>query len=181
MTDRLVLPRRSLGLTAIELLTTLAIIAIVTAVAVPGLREFVQNSRAASGANALVGALSLARNEAINRGVPVSVCASTDGASCADAADWSTGWIVFTDGSGAAGSVDAGAPGDQVLRAFPALTGGAELTGDANFVRYQANGFLANGAAVSFDLTVADCTGDHARAITVNLQGRAGVSHESCG
>jgi type IV fimbrial biogenesis protein FimT len=177
------LPHRSRGLTAIELLTTLAIIAMVTAIAVPGMREFVQNSRASADANALIGALAIARNEAINRGVPVSVCPSADGATCttANPDDWSSGWIVFTDAVAPAGSVDDGAPGDQLLRAFPALESGSELTSDATFVRYQANGFLAGGAAANFSLDVPDCTGDHGRAITINLQGRAGVTHESCG
>ena len=67
------------------------------ALAVPSFRDFMQNNRAAEEANALVGALALARNEAVTRGVPVSVCSSTDNETCADDQDWTTGWIVFTD------------------------------------------------------------------------------------
>ncbi len=67
---------RNRGMTAVELLFTMAIAALVMALAVPNFRDFVQNNRAAEEANALVGALALARSEAVTRGVPVTVCSS---------------------------------------------------------------------------------------------------------
>lgn len=171
---------RNRGMTAVELLFTMAIAGLVLALAVPNFRDFIQNNRAAEEANALVGALALARSEAVTRGVPVSVCASTDNATCADDVDWSTGWIVFTDVNAPVGAVDAGAPPDTVLRALPALRNGSELTADASFVSYGANGFLSNGAAVTFDLDIPECTGNHNRQITVNLQGRGAVANTAC-
>ena len=98
-------PGRARGFTAVELLFSLAITGLVTALAVPSFRDFLQNSRTAEEANALVGALALARNEAVTRGVPVSVCSSTDNETCADDPDWTTGWIVFTDAIAPVGSV----------------------------------------------------------------------------
>ena len=100
-TQRTSLIKGHRGMTAIELLATLSIVAILSAMAVPAFRDFVQNNRAAEQSNALVGALALARNEAVTRGVPVSVCVSSDSESC-DAAGglftfWTPGWIVFTD------------------------------------------------------------------------------------
>ena len=135
-----------------------------------------QNSRAAEEANALVGALTLARNEAVTRGVSVSVCSSADNESCAADTDWSTGWIVFTD-AGVVGTVDGA---DVVLRALPALPEGSALTGNANVVAYNASGFLGTPAGVSFALDIPDCTGNHNRNITVNLQGRAAVASAVC-
>lgn len=170
----------SRGYTAVELLTTLSVMGIVTALAVPNLQQFMQNNRAAADANALIGALNIARNEAITRGVPVTVCASDDGATCAGNETWSTGWIVFTDGVAPTGDVNNGADPDTVLRVFPALTGGSALNADAAFVAYRPNGFLANAAAPAFDLSVEYCTGDNNRQITLNLQGRAGVTRVSC-
>ncbi len=53
-------------------------------------------NRISSEVNGLLGDLQFARAEAIKEGRYVSVCASTDGASCSgDAADWQGGWIVF--------------------------------------------------------------------------------------
>ncbi len=168
---------RARGYTAVELLFTMAIAGLVTALAVPNFRDFIQNNRAAEEANALVGALALARNEAVTRGVAVSVCSSTDNATCADDPDWTTGWIVFTDAVAPVGSVDAP---DAVLRALPGLRTGSTLDGDANFISYAANGFLGSAAAVTFDLAIEECTGDHNRTITVNLQGRAAVAQAPC-
>jgi type IV fimbrial biogenesis protein FimT len=171
---------RARGYTAVELLTTLSVVGIVTALAVPNFQQFMQNNRAAADANALIGALNIARNEAVSRGLPVSVCASADGATCSGDETWSTGWIVFTDAVPPVGDVDDAADPDTVLQVFPALTGGSALAADATFVGYRPNGFLANAAAPTFDLTVAYCTGDNNRRITLNLQGRAGVTHETC-
>jgi type IV fimbrial biogenesis protein FimT len=176
-------PDRNRGYTAVELMFTVAIVGVVTALAVPNFRDFVQNNRAAEEANALVGALSVARSEAVTRGIPVSVCSSTDGETCGGSDDWTTGWIVFTDGNAPLGDVtDAVAPAipDTVLRVMPALRSGSELAADADFVSYAANGFLATAAGATFDLDIAECTGEHNRAIAVNMQGRAAVTHVAC-
>lgn len=171
---------RHRGYTAVELLFTVAIAGLVLALAVPNFRNFVLNNRAAEEANALVGALAVARSEAVTRGIPVTVCASDDNATCADDTDWSTGWIVFTDANAPVGSVDAGAQPDTVLRALPALRDGSGLTGDASFVAYGANGFLTTAAGVDFDLEIDECTGNHNRTISVNLQGRPAVAYAAC-
>lgn len=168
-------------MTAIELLTALSIVGILTAMAVPAFRDFLQNNRAAEQSNALVGALALARNEAVTRGVPVSVCVSTDGTTC-DAVGglftfWTPGWIVFTDAAGTLGTVDAT---DTVLRVLPALSGEAVLASNTNAVSYTPSGFLS-GAQVSFLLSVPDCTGDQNRQIVINPQGRATLNHMACG
>ena len=173
------------GMTAIELMAALAIVAVLTAMAVPAFRDFLQNNRAAEQSNALVGALALARNEAVTRGIPVSVCASSDGESCEDAvglfADWTQGWIVFTDGAGTLGTVDdAEVPPDTVLRVLPAISGDAMLASNTNFISYTASGFLS-GAQANFSLTVPDCRGNQNRQIIVNPQGRATLSYVACG
>ena len=171
---------RAHGFTMVELLFSVAIAGLVTALAVPSFRDFLQNNRTAEEANALVGALALARNEAVTRGVPVSVCASTDNETCADAPDWTTGWIVFTDAVAPVGSVDDAAQPDTVLRALPALRPGSDLGASANFVSYTANGFLGSAAGVTFNLDIEGCTGNHNRTITVNLQGRAAIAPTAC-
>jgi len=166
---------RNRGLTAVELLFTVAIAGIVLALAVPSFRSFVQNNQAAEEANALVGSLALARSEAVSRGIPVSVCSSSDNETCAGSLDWKTGWIVFTDPD-VDGNVD---EGDIVLRAETGLRSGSELDAASDFIAYGANGFLRT-AAGDFELAVEDCTGNSQRRITVNLQGRPSVEHLAC-
>jgi type IV fimbrial biogenesis protein FimT len=186
---------RTRGYTAVELLTTLSVVGIVTALAVPNMQQFMLNNRTAADANALIGALNIARNEAVTRGIPVSVCASADGQDCSGAESWNTGWIVFTDAVAPVGQIDGGAEPDTVLQVFPGLTGGSELEADTAVVSYQPNGFLT-GAAAGFELQVSEhcmATGNLAddedesdrlatnrRQIAVNPQGRVAVTRVPC-
>jgi len=64
------------GFTALELLITVAILGLVTSLTVPALWDFVLEQRAVSGLNEFVAAVNFARNEAIRRGVSVTLCAS---------------------------------------------------------------------------------------------------------
>ncbi len=84
------------GLTLIELITALAVLGVLAALAVPTFTELLLDSRRSASVNALVGAVQLARSEAVKRTRPVTVCKTADGLSCAgSAADWSGGWLVF--------------------------------------------------------------------------------------
>lgn len=66
--------RRQRGLTLPELLTTLTVLGITTTVVVPSLGRMVSDHRAATRVNALVGALALARSEAVSSAREVGVC-----------------------------------------------------------------------------------------------------------
>lgn len=116
------------GFTLIELMMTVALAAIVLALAAPSLRDLVQNNRVTAHANALAGALALARSEAVRRGGPTSVCA--------DAAGWQQGWSVR-----AGSDCTAGDP----MNLYPPLEGITVTAVDsaAAFVRvsYSASGF----------------------------------------
>lgn len=171
------IPAATRGYTAVELLVTIAILIIVTAVAVPGFRDFVQNNRAAADSNALVTAFHLARNEAVTRAQPITICASANGTSCGGSVNWTSGWLVFTDANAPTGTVNGT---DRILRVFPAVSQDSLLMGNATAVTYRPNGFLNGAAVVNFSLTVPDCTGDNNRAISINLQGRAALSHTAC-
>lgn len=65
--------------------------------AAPSFRTFVLNNRIVTQANSLVTALNVARSEAINRGVRITVCKSSDGSTCTTSGNWEAGWMVFTD------------------------------------------------------------------------------------
>lgn len=76
----------------------IGVAAILTAIAVPSMRRFMQSQRASTAAGSLVASLSLARSEAIKEDAAaagVTVCASSDGATCDPAGVWSNGWIVL--------------------------------------------------------------------------------------
>ncbi len=140
---------RSAGFTMFELVIVMVIVAILAAIALPSFKYVTTSNRIATELNGLVGDLQYARSEAIKEGLPVTVCSSTDGLTCATSSTWTTGWIVFTDPNGNA-TVDTG---EVVLRSQNAFTASGStdtlVASSAAFtaVTFNREGFAATGAA----------------------------------
>ena len=166
------------GLTLLELIVGIAVLGILLAVGVPSFQSTVDSNRLAAQTNSLVTALNLARSEAVKRGQPVSVCASTNQTTCSGATAWTTGWIAFTDANGAAGTLNA--PGDTVLQAWQALSGPAELNSTVAYVQYQPTGRSVAPVAVSFQLRKPGCSGPYSRTISVAVTGRVDSEKVNC-
>lgn len=98
---------RRRGLTLVELMTVLAVMAVLISVGVPSF-QLIQNVGRLSGpTNEFLGALQLARMEAVRRGQRVVLCNSSNGTSCAGSATQWSGWLIFVD-SNTNGAVDTG-------------------------------------------------------------------------
>lgn len=165
------------GFTLIELIVTVAIAAIVLGIGLPMMSSFARDTRMASRTNELVTALNYARTEAVERGEFVSLCPSSDEASCTGNTDWTVGWIVWEDEVGAGdGDVDGG---ETILRIGESST---NMTIDTNVssITYESGGSLNGGAGVTFELTPDQCDGDDKREIDINLSGRPRASQVSC-
>ena len=86
---------RHAGITLIELLTALALVAVLVGLAVPALDSVLLNARRAAAMDELARAAWFARTEALKRGRPVILCASAGGAQCvANTAAWTGGWRI---------------------------------------------------------------------------------------
>jgi type IV fimbrial biogenesis protein FimT len=92
-------PHRSIkGFTLIELMVTVTILAIISAIAVPSFNGLIASTRLSSATNEVYTSLAQAKSEAVRRGKRVTVCASADLVTCSnDPSGWNTGWITFVD------------------------------------------------------------------------------------
>lgn len=84
------------GFTLIELMVVVALVAIVSAIAIPSWNSMIVNNRLRSAVNNWTQSFYFARSEAIRRNWAVTICASSDGTSCT-ASGYEEGWIVKTD------------------------------------------------------------------------------------
>lgn len=90
----------SLGFSLIELMVTVAVLAVVLAVAYPSFTGLINSNRLTGNANEMVAAIQLARSEAVTRNVSVVLCRSDDATTCATGAAWN-GWITLLQSGGA--------------------------------------------------------------------------------
>jgi len=160
------------GFTLLELMVTVAMAAIVLTTGVPGFQTIVKNNRLTTATNGLVGALGLARSEAVKRGVRITVCKSADGAACISTGDWSQGWIVFTDLDNDGVYDPADSPPETLLRVQDAMNGSLTMVGNANVANRIS--YVASGRSMQLG-TVAVCddrSGNVGKSIVINRTGR---------
>ena len=176
------------GFTLIELLVTVAVLFVLLLVGVPEYRRMTENNRQVAAINTMVGDLNLARTEAVKRGRPVTLCGSSDGATC-DTSNWEEGWIVFVNLNGSTGdtTVDAG---DVLISRNTALPAGLTLRtvefDSASAIHYLPNGQLLDedgdrDADGTFQLCEATQNDELARAANVTTLGRVAIAKDTDG
>ena len=182
----------------IELLITIAIVAILAALAMPSYRQTIQSNRTTTEANEFLTAINVARGEAMTRSRPVTLCPSEDGTNCSDSTDWAANrWIVFTD-YGTRGQVDA--TSDTVLRAWDAISPQDSFAASSDAAAIKWISFDRSGSAITdngsvnagtedetpratFKLRPRSCasnSGQVQRIVTIELRGRASIVNEHC-
>lgn len=117
------------GFTLVELIITLAVSGVLLSVAAPNFGDAMRNSAQIIITNDLMGALRLARSEAIKRSTRTAVCARAENSTCGT--DWSNGFITFIDNGDTSGVIDAN---EQILRVAQAVDGGAWILNRARLV-----------------------------------------------
>jgi type IV fimbrial biogenesis protein FimT len=132
--------KKNSGFTLLELMITMTLVALVMAIGIPSMRDFIKNDRLVTQINTMVGHLAYARSEAVTRHQPVILCASSNQTSCSSN-DWADGWILFVDSDN---NSDFSA-GEAMLRQHQALSGGVTFTSSVgSVVTYDERGFAPN-------------------------------------
>lgn len=177
--------RAESGFTLTELMVTLAIMAIVTTIALPSFRDTIQRNRVVTANNEVVGGISLARTEAIRTARGGGICgANADGTDCATSGTtWSNGWIVWADADATLG-FNAGTdtivrriePNSKITLSVP--DGASDLKRQIVFNR---RGMLNNGVR-TITLQPADCAAGKPlkRTLDVKLVGQVTTTQGNC-
>lgn len=156
------------GFTLIELMVTVAVLAIVLSLGVPSFNSLIINNRLTTQANALVASINLARSEAIKRGVQVRVAE--------ESGHWETGWRVTVAGAGKGNRV--------LLRRQSSFEGKSTLSAlrDDNSVKqvnFSPRGFLV-GSAVTFELCNSGAPANRQKKLIISSSGRVKVLDSAC-
>ena len=94
-------PRRSArGITLVELSVMMAVLALMTAIAIPSFQDFRVRQQVNATMNLLVSHFASARMTAVSHGVPVVVCPSEGAGTCRQDAEWGGHWLSFRDPDG---------------------------------------------------------------------------------
>lgn len=172
------LRRISAGFSLLEVITTLAISAILLGVAVPALSALLSSNHLSVHVNDLRGTLSLSRSHAIRENRHVVICKSADGEFCDTSAQWSDGWIVYVD-KNRNRTRDSG---ERVLRVHSGFHGKTALEyrafGSRNYIAFRPTGMTLTNGTFTF------CVPRHQdmrRALILSKTGRVRVSHVSAG
>ena len=159
------------GLTLIEMLISLAILAIVITAVSPSIQSMLIKNRIVSEINELSAVIQFARNNAIDQQITTTVCPSADYSACSN--NWNNPKMVFVDSDGNGSRAD----NEELLASSGPVSANNVLTSGANLLQFAPGG----EASVSTTLLLCNANrqAEFARALNVTLQGRVKMSGDS--
>lgn len=171
------------GFTLIEAIVVLSIVIILAAVVIPGMSGFIFDSRVSANVNEYIGAVTLARTEAVKRGTLVTMCisnnADTPDAACSAGGDWAAGWIIFQESS-TSDSVGSREAGEGIILRRGALMAGVKASSNPSTSVMSFNSLGepvgVGGTILAIDFSDKD---NNPRKVCINRNGRIRVMQKS--
>lgn len=159
------MPQRMLAFTLLELLSTLAIIAILTSIALPAYSAFIKRQTTITLLTQLNADLQFARGTAITHHTAVSLCSGSS--SCRASHEWTQQLLIFADNN-LNGSLDSG---EKLLKVAELPTSHSWKW--SNFRQQPYMTYIPNGMTNSLNGTFTLCQNTQALAsLTLNRAGR---------
>jgi type IV fimbrial biogenesis protein FimT len=163
------------GLTLIEVMIVISIIALLAALSIPSFNNSLRRQQVSGETNTLFSLVYFARSEAIKRNKVITICKSDDANQCGG--DWTNGWIVFSDND-KDGSRDngellilSGKIGEDYRLEWTAF-------GSNNYIRFTSNGLTLSQNG-TFKICPSDNDETFARAVVISKTARVRLTKDS--
>lgn len=162
------------GFTLIEVMVAIAVVAIVTTLALPNLNTFLVKMRVDNEITEMQRLLLTARNMAINTGKNTTVCPLSGGACTTN---WQNEISVFTNGSNDVATNNTFAAPDELIKTKDAIKTGDKLQFANSSIIYAPSGQLITNNG-EFSYCPKD-ENDSSRGITISISGRTYLSSDT--